>query len=296
MPAAARRARTRSGCAGCSTSDAVEIEREHAVADRRRPGREAGIEQPEEHQHEQQDQRVLDADQQLPDRAARTSSIRSSNDVADCASGGRAGAAKPFRRTARAASARRCPNPDPWQPLPAAGATSFARRARLAWPLVLAQLTQIAIYSTDVLMLGWLGAEGARGLGPGGEPHLHVQLHWHGVGHRLRAADRGRARRAHPRSARRAAQLPLGDSRGAALCAARLADAVELRGDPAARSARTPSCPRQPAASLRVLQWTLLPNLLIVIFGTLLTALGRRARRSRSPLRAWSSTPRSTRC
>src|SRR5918997_6331630 len=31
--------------------------------------------------------------------------------------------------------------------------------AHLAAPLVLAQLTQIAIYSTDVLMLGWLGPE-----------------------------------------------------------------------------------------------------------------------------------------
>src|SRR5688500_2989941 len=29
----------------------------------------------------------------------------------------------------------------------------------LAWPLILAQLTQIAIYSTDVVMLGWLGPE-----------------------------------------------------------------------------------------------------------------------------------------
>ena len=57
-----------------------------------------------------------------------------------------------------AASARLCSAIQiHWQPLPDAGATRCPRRRGSPAPLVLAQLTQFAIYSTDVLMLGWLG-------------------------------------------------------------------------------------------------------------------------------------------
>ena len=40
---------------------------------------------------------------------------------------------------------------------PRGWADEYRATLRLAAPLVLAQLTGIAIYSTDVLMLGWLG-------------------------------------------------------------------------------------------------------------------------------------------
>src|SRR5215211_587072 len=42
---------------------------------------------------------------------------------------------------------------------PSGWGEEFSATLRLAAPLVLAQLTQFAIYSTDVLMLGWLGPE-----------------------------------------------------------------------------------------------------------------------------------------
>ena len=42
---------------------------------------------------------------------------------------------------------------------PAGWGEEFSATLRLAAPLVLSQLTQIAIYSTDVLMLGRLGAQ-----------------------------------------------------------------------------------------------------------------------------------------
>ena len=48
---------------------AVEVERKHAVLDRRRPGRKRAVQRSEEQQHEDEDQRVLDPDQQLPDCA-----------------------------------------------------------------------------------------------------------------------------------------------------------------------------------------------------------------------------------
>ena len=48
--------------------DPVQIHRPNAVADRGRLGRQAGIQQAEEHQHEQQRSGIPDAHQQLPNR------------------------------------------------------------------------------------------------------------------------------------------------------------------------------------------------------------------------------------
>jgi len=58
---------------------AVEIERQDSVCDRRRLCRQPGVEQTEEHQHEDQDEDVLDADQQLPDCPSEAHSTKSPN-------------------------------------------------------------------------------------------------------------------------------------------------------------------------------------------------------------------------
>jgi len=47
----------------------VEVEVEDSVAHRRRPCRQGAVEQSEEQQHDDEDERVLDPDQQLPDCA-----------------------------------------------------------------------------------------------------------------------------------------------------------------------------------------------------------------------------------
>ena len=65
--AGAGKCRDRVGTRRLLDQHAVEVHRQNALADRRRPGRKRRVEQPEEHQHEQEDQRVLDAHQQLPD-------------------------------------------------------------------------------------------------------------------------------------------------------------------------------------------------------------------------------------
>ena len=41
----------------------------------------------------------------------------------------------------------------------AAWREEFRETLRLAWPLIAAQLAQMAINTTDVVMMGWLGAE-----------------------------------------------------------------------------------------------------------------------------------------
>ena len=50
-------------------------------------------------------------------------------------------------------------NPRPLGAAPSGWREELSATLRLAFPLVLAQLTQIAIYSTDVLMLGQLGPQ-----------------------------------------------------------------------------------------------------------------------------------------
>ena len=46
---------------------AVEVEVEHAVLDRRRPGRKRAVQSGEEEDQQQQDQGILDPDEQFPD-------------------------------------------------------------------------------------------------------------------------------------------------------------------------------------------------------------------------------------
>ena len=62
------------------------------------------------------------------------------------------------------------------RPSAASGATSFARRLALAWPLILSNLTMALIQATDVVLMGWLGAAAAGRLGAGAQPDLRLQF------------------------------------------------------------------------------------------------------------------------
>ena len=64
----------------------------------------------------------------------------------------------------------------------------------LAWPLILANLTQQLIQATDVLLMGRLGATPARGGDARAQPDLHLQPADARAGHRLLADDGDRAR------------------------------------------------------------------------------------------------------
>ena len=144
----------------------------------------------------------------------------------------------------------------------------------LAWPLILAQLTQIAIYTTDVLMLGQLGpsALAASALAV----NLFFMFNFTGIGLATACApliaaalgERSHAVRDVRRSFRSAVHAVL-------LYVVPVwallwnAEAIMLW------LGQDPALSRDAAAFMRVLQWTLLANLLVVIFRTLLTALGK---------------------
>ena len=144
----------------------------------------------------------------------------------------------------------------------------------LAWPLILAQLTQIAIYSTDVLMLGRLGPEAlaASALGV----NLLFVFVFTGMGlvtasAPLIAAALGERKHA-VRDVRRSFRAAIHSALIFAVsmwlilwhCHAIL---LAIGQDPALSA--------EAAKFVRILQWTLLPNLLIVILRTVLTAFGR---------------------
>jgi MATE family multidrug resistance protein len=144
----------------------------------------------------------------------------------------------------------------------------------LAWPLVLTQITQFAIYTTDVLMLGRLGpnALAASALAV----NLLFMFNFTGMGLVTASApliaaalgDKPNAVRDVRRSFRSAIHAAL-------LYVAPVwlllwhAEAIMLF------FGQDPKLSHAAAGFLAVLQWTLLPNLLIVIFRTLLTALGK---------------------
>ncbi len=150
----------------------------------------------------------------------------------------------------------------------------LVRTARLGAPLVLAQLTQIAIFSTDVLMLGWLGPEAlaASALAV----NLFFMFNFTGMGIAtacapLIAAALGKSSHA-VRDVRRSFRSAL----HAALiftvpswlilwnCEAVL---LLFKQDPALA--------HEAGRYMRVIMWSLLANLLIIVFRTVLTALGR---------------------
>jgi MATE family multidrug resistance protein len=147
---------------------------------------------------------------------------------------------------------------------------------RLAWPLVLAQLTQMAIYSTDVLMLGRLGPHplAASALAV----NLFFMFNFTGMGLVTACApliaaalgERSHAVRDVRRSFRSAVHV-------AVLFAIPVWLALWNSEKILLALGQDPALAAQAARFLRILQWTLLPNLLIIIFRTTLTAFGRPA-------------------
>jgi MATE family multidrug resistance protein len=144
----------------------------------------------------------------------------------------------------------------------------------LAWPLVLTQITQFAIYTTDVLMLGRVGpnALAASALAV----NLLFMFNFTGMGLVTASApliaaalgDKPNAVRDVRRSFRSAIHAALIYIVPVWLLIWHAEAILLLFG-------QDPELSRDAAGFLRILQWTLLPNLLIVIFRTLLTALGR---------------------
>ena len=144
----------------------------------------------------------------------------------------------------------------------------------LAWPLMLAQLTQIAIYTTDVVMLGRLGPEplAASALAV----NLFFMFNFTGMGLVTACApliaaalgERSHAVRDVRRSFRSAIHAALLYIVPVWLLLWNAEAIMLLLGQDPGLSAKG-------AEFMRVLQWTLLPNLLIVIFRTLLTAFGK---------------------
>ena len=157
---------------------------------------------------------------------------------------------------------------------PRSWSEEFSATLRLALPLVLAQLTQIAIYSTDVVMLGWLGPEAlaASALGV----NLFFIFNFTGMGLASAAApliaaaigERRHAVRDVRRSFRSALHACLIYAGPAWLVLWNCQAVLLFLG-------QDPALSEQAGQFIRVLQWSLLPNLLIIVFRTLLTALGR---------------------
>jgi MATE family multidrug resistance protein len=167
--------------------------------------------------------------------------------------------------------------------MPATPATSAAPRswgeelgatARLGAPLVLAQLTQIAIFSTDVLMLGWLGPEplAASALAV----NLFFMFNFTGMGLATAGAPliaaalgkRSHAVRDVRRSFRSAIHVSLLYVIPSWLVLWNT-EVVLLLFE------QDPALSREAGRFMRILMWSLLANLLIIVFRTVLTALGR---------------------
>ena len=144
----------------------------------------------------------------------------------------------------------------------------------LAWPLMLAQLTQIGIYTTDVIMLGRLGPEAlaASALAV----NLFFIFNFTGMGLVTACApliaaalgEKSHAVRDVRRSFRSAIHAALLYIVPVWILLWNAESIMLLLG-------QDPALSRDGAAFMRILQWTLLPNLLVIIFRTLLTAFGK---------------------
>ncbi len=115
----------------------------------------------------------------------------------------------------------------------------------LAWPLMLANLTMQLIQATDVVLLGWLGPNGARRGRAGAQPFVRDDPVRIGSPHRFVADDRLGARRPLQRRSRRPADFPpvamgggVDDRPDADRPVERRADHPRLRAGSGARSAR----------------------------------------------------------
>ena len=144
----------------------------------------------------------------------------------------------------------------------------------LAWPLMLAQLTQIGIYTTDVLMLGRLGPEAlaASALAV----NLFFIFNFTGMGLVTACAPLIAAALGERSHAVRDVRRSFRSAIHAALLYLVPVWVLLWHGEAIMLLlGQDPALSEPGAAFLRILQWTLLPNLLIIIFRTLLTAFGK---------------------
>ena len=162
----------------------------------------------------------------------------------------------------------------PYAAAPADWREETAATAKLSAPLVLTQLTQAAIPATDVVMLGWLGP------GPLAASALAVNLffifNFAGTGlvtacAPLIAAALGQ-RSSSVRDVRRSFRSAI---HAALLFAAPVLLILLFSEHLLLLLGQDPALSREASRYMRVVQWTLVANLLIIIFRIFLTALGR---------------------
>jgi len=163
------------------------------------------------------------------------------------------------------------------RPFPEAPRTwrrELAETFQLAWPLVLTQLAQTAIYSTDVIMIGRLGA--AELAASALAVNLFSVLLFTGMGlvtaaAPLVAAELG-ARRHSVREVRRTVRMALWVALLYAIPASLLlwnSEAILLA------LGQDPTLSRQSGEFMRALQWALFPALVIIVLRNFVAALGR---------------------
>ena len=150
----------------------------------------------------------------------------------------------------------------------------FSATIRLAAPLVLAQLTQMAIYSTDVIMLGRLGPEplAASALAV----NLFFMFNFTGMGLVTACAPLIAAALGERSNSVRDVRRSFRSALHAALLYVIPAWVILWNCEAILLAfGQDPGLSAEAGKFMRVLQWTLLANLLILVFRTLLTALGR---------------------
>lgn len=145
---------------------------------------------------------------------------------------------------------------------------------RLAAPLVLAQLTQVAISATDVVMLGWLGPSdlAASALAV----NLFFVFGFAGTGLVAAAAPLiASALGAQARSARDVRRSFRSALHIAALFTVPVWLVLLFTEPLLLLAGQDPQLSREAGRYMMIVQWSLLPHLLIVVFRILLTALDR---------------------
>ena len=117
----------------------------------------------------------------------------------------------------------------------AAGAWRREARAllTLSLPIVLTNIGQVAIQTTDVVLIGWLGPAALAASVLGRQPHFRPAAVRDRRGDRDRADDRAGPRPQAPRGARAAADRAPGPVGRPRARAAVVADPLAYRGDPA---------------------------------------------------------------
>ncbi len=161
----------------------------------------------------------------------------------------------------------------------------------LAWPLILTNLTQSLIQSTDVLLLGWAGA-GVLAAGT-----LGINLYYafldlrHRAGHRGGADDRQGDRRPPAQRPRRPPNRPPDDVGGGGDGGADLDRAVAHAPYPAPLG-QDPALAEGGETFVRALMWGMLPALWYLVLRSFVSALEQPALvAGRRPGRGRSSTP-----